>query len=333
MTPKHHLAVAVLFASAIVSAQSLLTEETSYRLLDRAIAATDLDTADSLPYRLHARVKVSDGHGKTTEGELLFLFSSPSRWREEITYLGMTSIQMVALERIWRKDVDARRVALMRLNGLRRFSELLLPLRDGKVSPPQLKNLNGIQSECIKSTAGASVRDICLDFANGLPVHVRDGSEQIDFDWGEHFSLGTKRFPRRIHARRSNTILEIDTDSLIPLGDLSADAFTPPPDATSMPWCLQERPPSPVFSGHSPLPLQFPPGLTAVAIPPSVLKFLLVVFDVATDGHVKGVKAYSKDGSLLSGNADVEELRRSVFEPATCRGKAVEGEFIFDRTR
>lgn len=332
MAPKCLLTVAALLTSAIVCAQSPLSD-TSYRLLDQAVAKTDLDASDAPPYRLHAHLTISDDHGKAIEGELLFLFSSPSRWREEITYLGVTSVQMVALERIWRRDVDERRVALMRLDRLRHFSQQLLPLRDGKVSPPQSKNLDGIQSECIKSTAGASVRQICLDSANGLPVHVHDGSEQIDFDWDERFSLGTKRFPRRIHARLSNTILEMDTDSLMPLGDLSVDAFTPPPDATSMPWCLQERPPSPVFTGHSPLPFPFPSGLITVAIPPSVLKFLLVIFDVATDGHVKNVKAYSKDGLLLSGNADAEELRRSVFEPAACRGKAVEGEFIVDRTR
>jgi hypothetical protein len=71
------------------------------------------------------------------------------------------------------------------------------------------------------------------------------------------------------------------------------------------------------------------PGQGSLSITNLPLQELsLLVFEVGVGRDVKDLKAYDKDESLVSRNADTEKLRDSSCHPASCRGQAIESEFV-----
>jgi hypothetical protein len=59
----------------------------------------------------------------------------------------------------------------------------------------------------------------------------------------------------------------------------------------------------------------------------------MVVFDVGSDGKVKGVKFYDKRGTIVQSDYAAEKLRGVIFHPAMCGDKAEEAEFFFPSPR
>jgi len=62
-------------------------------------------------------------------------------------------------------------------------------------------------------------------------------------------------------------------------------------------------------------------------------EFSMVVFDVGSDGKVKGVKLYDKHSAIVPSDYAAEKLRGVTFHPAMCGDKGVEAEFFFPSPR
>jgi hypothetical protein len=309
-------------------------QDTGEPMLLAAAETTDLTSTGTPSYHLHAHFKfLVERDNQPANGELKISFVSPSRWREEISWAGATTIEGIADDRSWSKDADARRLDVLRLDRVLDFSKLLLPVPGGRVSKPREKQLDGKTAECLKSTTNGSVPlEVCLDSVSRLPVTVKDHDLNVKLDFGAspYFSLGTRRFPNSIrYGENDRVILEMDIDSLEVIESPSQESFAPPSAAQSVPWCPHERTPVPLnFSNTGTSQLQLPglPPLTIIDLP--IADFPLLVFDVGSDGRVKDLKAYDKRGSIHVQDSAIVKLRDSSFRPAMCKGQAVEGEFI-----
>lgn len=307
----------------------------SIDILNEALDETNLQVVGTPTYHLHARIKFSPDSGRNSlDTELTVYFETPTSWREEIEADGVTALKLATKDRLWREGLNVDMLNVLRIESARNFSSRMLPFPGGKASKPDFKRLDGRMAECIKFSSGPSImREVCIDSTSGLPMRINDKNTdvQIDFEPYDYLQLGTKRFPRHIrYGEHGRTILEMDVDTLQPIDNHSQDLFIPPSGATFLPWCSNERPPRPLyFGGTHTSSLQLPGGTSHYTLTFPAREFALIVFDVASDGHVKELNAYDKQGAIMSQSAEAEKLRESLFRPATCGNNPVEGEFIF----
>lgn len=308
--------------------------------LDQAVEKTDLTADKTPPYRFHAKVTF---HGKLTPfapAEYTVLWADPNHWRAETRWPDLTAIEVASGDRIWKQDTDVRRMALNELHWALDFPRVL-KTDEAKLSGPQPKTLNGIEADCFKMTRTfkipafsavdpvftsvnfpqssnfTAVRDVCLLFANGLPLRIKEGSTEYDFSPGEYHVLGMKRFPGRVKHSYSNGSIEIEVDALEPLDQASAETIKPPSGAASLPWCRNEKPPR----------LIAPWGILSIH---GVDKAFL---EVANDGKVKGVRAVDMHGSPITDKSRLDALSALTFYPAICGDKVVEAEAFFSFPR
>jgi hypothetical protein len=316
------------------------SEKDDASLVKAAFDATNWDDAQTMPFHLSAQVKLFDEHGKATDGQLTLLFAAQDRWREEINWFGGATLQLVVGDRIWKKGPDQATHPLLRLNTtleLYRWLGFIVDL--GSISTSRLKDVQGTSAHCVDITFAATAhREICLDVKTGLPLRIKDESHELTILQGDYLPLGLKRFPHHIrYSLRGETLLELNIDSVTALENPPPDAFTPPEQAGSMPWCPDEKEPQFVL-GRQPFPVWMPASsnrsyevLTVGGRPTS--EFSMVVFDVGSDGKVQGVKLYDKHGGVVQSDYAAEKLRGVTFHPAMCGGKDVEGEFFFPSPR
>ena len=157
---------------AIAHAYPLDTSDTGISMLEKAQELTDLTAPNTPPYSLHAHFKFFSDDKQAVSGELIIYFSSPSLWREEIKWPGITTIEVATGNLLWRKGIDARRIDALRLARVRQFSKLLSPYRGTTVSAAKTSHLDGKIVGCVKSISGSSiVLEVCLDPVNGLPTN------------------------------------------------------------------------------------------------------------------------------------------------------------------
>jgi hypothetical protein len=323
-------------ASAGSDSPASVSEKDDTSLVKAAFDATNWDDAATMPFQLSAQVKLFDEHGKATDGQLTLLFAAQDRWREEINWFGGTTLQLVVGDRIWRKGPDQATHPLLRLNTtleLYRWLGFIVDL--GPISTSRLKDVQGTSARCVDITFAATAhREICLDVKTGLPLRIKDETRELTILQGDYLPLGLKRFPHHIrYSVRGETLLELNIDSVTVLENPPPDAFRPPEQTGSMPWCLDEKGPQFVL-GRSPFPSWMPASsnrsyevLTVGGRPTS--EFSMVVFDVGSDGKVKGVKLYDRHGVVVQNDYAAGKLGGVIFHPAMCGGKAVEAEFFF----
>lgn len=311
--------------------------------LDRAAEKTDLTAEKTPPYRLHAKITF---HGLRTPfppAEYTLLWADRQHWRSETRWPDVTAIEVASGDRIWRKDTDARRLALEAFNTVLEFPDLLNTDRS-KVSGPQRKTISGTSADCFKITpvfpkprpaqprrSVPWTHDVCLLPANGSPIQIKSKEVGTEYDFapGDYLVLGMKRFPSRIvHSYKQGSI-EVETDSLEPLDQASANAITPPPGAAFLPWCRDEKLPRPLHFGGAPsfYSLIFIPDID-MAVPLYQISGVdYTIFDVTKDGTVKDVRAYNVHGSPVS-ESKLDKLRDSSFTPAVCGDKVIEAELV-----
>jgi len=348
-------AIFIIFGSSFPAMRATSTDDDSplsfsekdeTSLVKTAFDATNWDDARTMPFQLSAQVKLFDEHGKATDGQLTLLFVAQDRWREEIKWFGSTTLQLVVGERIWRKTAYQGTIPLVNLSAVLDLYRWL-SVDQGSISDSRQKDVQGTSARCVNVTFNIySHREICLDVKTGLPLRIKDASgaswatvtHELNILQDDYLPLGSKRFPHHIrYSQYGETILELNIDSVTALENPPPDAFKPPEDAGSMPWCPGEKFPYFVPGGR-PLVGWRPASsnrsyavLTVDGSPTS--EFSLVVFDVGSDGKVQGVKLYDKHGAIVQNDYAAEKLRGAAFHPAMCGDKGVEAEFFFQSPR
>jgi hypothetical protein len=340
-------AIFIIFGSSFPAMRAASTDEDSplsfsekdgTSLVKTAFDATNWDDAQTMPFRLSARVKSFDEHGKATDGQLTLLYAAQDRWREEVNWFGTTTVQFVVGERIWRKTPYQGTIPLVNLSAVLDLYRWL-SVDQGSISAWRQKDVKGTSARCVDITFNIYAhREICLDVSTGLPLRIKDEIRELNVLSGDYLTLGLKRFPHHIrYSQYGETILELNVDSVTALENPPPDAFKPPEDAGSMPWCPGEKFPYFVPGGR-PLVGWRPASsnrsyavLTVDGSPTS--EFSLVVFDVGSDGKVQGVKLYDKHGAIVQNDYAAEKLRGAAFHPAMCGDKGVEAEFFFQSPR
>lgn len=229
-------------------------------------------------------------------GQVTLLFAAQDRWREQVNWFGTTTLQLVVGDRIWRKAPYQATLPLLRLNAALELYQWL-NIGQGSISASHPKDMQGTSARCVDVTFNAyAKREICLDANTGLPLRVKDArgaswateTHEVNILSGDYLPLGLKRFPHHIrYSRYGETELELNIDSVTALENPPADAFKPPEEAGSMPWCPDEQPPRLVLSGPSPAVYWMPGANRSYSVlmvgGSRTSEFSMVVFDVGSD--------------------------------------------------
>ncbi len=298
------------------------------------------------PYRLHAHVRVFDYHHKFVAGELTYTWANWDRWRMETNWGGATRVKIVNLDRWWRSPATADVVAEQHTEEHLAFAQFLKPDPKASFTSSRKRTIEGVTADCVTEKWRTSEppyrpdtmieREICLNSSNDFPLWVRSGTLEVRFGSGEYAALALRQFPRKFtFVEAGKKTMELTLDSLETLTEISANALAAPEGAVSLPWCLNETRPSPIFFGGT--------GNTGykrdlfkdrvngpVVSLGTTTDFSFVVFDVDADGHVKSLHAFEKNGDDASQKHGAKELLDSKFKPAICgTGQTIENELVW----
>jgi hypothetical protein len=298
------------------------------------------------PYRLHAHVRVFDFRHKFVAGELTYSYANWDRWRMETTWGGATRVKIVNHEGWWRSRATADVVAEQHTEEHLAFDQFLKPDPKASFSSSRKRTIEGVAADCVTEKWRTSEppfrpdtlieREICLNSSNDFPLWVRSGTLEVKFGSGEYAALGLRQFPRKFSfVEAGKKTMELTLDSLETLTEISANALAAAEGEVSLPWCLNETRPFPIFFG----------GLGNTAYMRDLFKdlvngpvvslgtttdFSFVIFDVDADGRVKSLQAFNRNGDDASQKSAAKALRDSKFKPAICgTGQAIENELIW----
>lgn len=300
------------------------------------------------PYKLHARVRVFDFRHKFVAGELTYSYANWDRWRMETKWDGSMRVKIVNPVGRWRSQATADVVAEQHTEEHLAFAQFLKPDPRASFSSSRNRTIEGVTAEdCVTEKwhtseppfrPGTSIeREICLNSSNDFPIWVKSSTLEIRFG-GEYAVLGSRQFPRKLSfVEAGKKTMELALDSLESLNDISQKALALPEGAVSLPWCLNETSPFPIFfAGGSSGNTAYNRDLVRDRVNGPVISlgattdFSVVIFDVDTDGHVKSLEAFNRNGDDASQKPSAKALRDSKFKPATCgTGQPIENELVW----
>jgi hypothetical protein len=300
------------------------------------------------PYRLHAHVRVFDFRHKFVAGELTYSYANWDRWRMETTWGNSTRVKIVSPAGRWRSPATADVVAEQHTEEHLAFAQFLKPDPRASFSSSRNRTIDGVSADCVTEKWRTSEppfrpdtsieREICLSSSNDFPVLVKSGTFEVRFGSGEYAVLGLRQFPRKFSfVEAGKKTMELILDSLESLNDISEKALALPEGAVSLPWCLNETNPFPIFfaggsSGNSGYDRDLVRGRVngPVISLGATVDFSIVIFDVDADGHVKSLEAFNRNGDDASQKSSAKALRDSKFKPATCgTGQPIENELVW----
>ena len=295
-------------------------------VLEKAAIATNLCVPGSLGFRMTGRVKSFARQGKPFEGRLLYVWESPSRWRQEIVWPDARTILVSDTARQWRKDVEPYRLEFYWMNRLLEVPRLLLLSPNEEIEKTKQTTVDSVPATCYDLGASTirektpirpyAIRELCLDASNGLPLRKQIYTNGEIEEYSDYTALGLRRFPRRLRYRwTSKELMEIDVESLDLLENQDASTFAPPDGAQSKLWCANVVPPRPTAMASN--------FVTGVPYLPGTSKgnqkgLAVVGFVVDSQGHPRDVKVLHRDGvnDLLA--AQLDRIRQTIYEPARC---------------
>jgi len=271
---------------------------------------------------MKATIKIINDNGTSVEGSYTENWVSPETWRTEITAGDFRQTEVVKGRRLWalstmpllpdfispRITYDHEHLLAFHLDGN------WLVQKSWKPSKLEDRTSASWSLRCIVVNNPFGWKsELCFDRPSGAIVAQSSTKKDAPYacTYTNYQKFDGKLFPRSIQCfREGKTALQA---SVIELKHLSSDPalFTPMPGARELSHC-----PS---GGTSPY-AQF---VEQMSFPPN--KFVVVSFTVGADSKPRDMTVLQSSGGSLDEYA-MSHLKRWIFVPATCDGKAVDSE-------
>ncbi len=297
--------------------------------LNRLSEAYDI-RAEGKAFCLRARLKVRNFKGKEADGSYTLLWSSPERWREEITFADYKRVRVGGDGRVWLSRTvpfELPQIYFLSLSlDLRRLGEVE---PDESLEKTDRKEARQALNFCVAVKHKASVkREVCFEPESDDLQWEDGGSTSYEFDG--HIYWGKKKYPRTIRVwwafdadptHKKREFVEWDLEELIPLNEAHPSDFTPPSGAREWAGCEYPRPlqgiskPSPIYPA-----LAREKGLEGIA---------LVYCVVEPDGTLSHLTLIRSPGSVFE-PAIGSALAQWRYSPASCGGKTVPTELVIE---
>jgi len=321
---KRHFALLATLCLAL-AAQSSAAEKKDKQaeglaLIERARELSDIRAPGSPPFRLRARVHLSDPWEGSLDGTYLFAWTSDEQWRQEIKFPNFYEVRIGKGTKVWReRNINYRPEAI---HGLLETVDLHKHL---KVNPEETvqrireRKYKGIVLRCVElKKRPRTERTLCTDSTGTLARTELGG---LTHEYSEFVSWAGKLFPGSIRVLdEGKTVREIQVEELNGQS-LEPALFTPADEAVAREGCLDPDPPE--IQEH--IFPDYPGEAKRRRIQGTVSVYALI----GADGRVYNVVVLRSVDPLLAA-ATLQTVQRWRFNPATCGSTPVETETVIE---
>ena len=313
------------------------SQQRGLALLARASLIGDLRSVDSPPFRLRARVRVSNPGTVALDGEYALSFAAPDRWSVRLAFPGHAESRGAWEGMQWRKRDNVERPY--------RFEETFRLLDIGShlgLAPEATirevleRNVGARHQLCATITPakeiwqrvgnwgaqppdparlGDSSYDLCFDGDTGMLVEARYEPPLPRLTFEGVVTLSNKAFPNTLRCWEGDDVaVEASVVELAPADAEDLGAATPPTGAESWPACAEPVPPRLVERPAAPRALR--------ALGQRRLRTATFFAEVGRDGVLNGLTPL---GPIAPAHADLVRAALAAwrYQPATCNGVPV----------
>ncbi len=325
------LALITVVAAAISFAAEKPKEQAA-ELLARAAAVSDLEASGVPPFWLRAQLFLLGKEGKPAKGGYVLLWTSPTRWREEISLGDYRRVRVGGQDKFFqRRSVDYEPLRVFQLDGTLHFVPRLQTASEGTLGKVQERPSNGRQMNCIEiGHKGQGTAELCLDAVTGALVReeYQPTQDMIQPDvtareYSEFLKWGGKMVPGVMRAWvERKLVVEVKVLEITPAPAGDPALFAPPVGAEQ--WARCEKPELPALDNA--VPPRYPKGARQQGLMGGGVAAVYAV--IGTDGllsNMQVVESVGKDFDV----AMLETMRHWRYQPMKCHGVPVAMETVF----
>jgi TonB family protein len=210
--------------------------------------------------KVRTEIKILDAKGKTTTGQYVVTWISPSRWREELEIANYTRLRVHNSNGYWQQStLNFQPEIIFQLDSMLDFKTVLKIGAKQSLGKVKTRDKDGVRQKCteVKWTTGTE-RVLCFDEANGSLLSVEyprsENQNPPDISRVEYSAfnkLGDKRIPYEVHAFRDRTaIVTTNVTDVTPITEGDPAPFAPPTNSEFWPQCDDMQSPELVNKVH-----------------------------------------------------------------------------------
>lgn len=216
-------------------------------LIAQARKLQDVWTDGTPAVRVQTEIEILDTKGKTTPGQYVVTWISPSRWREELEIANYKLLRVHDSRGYWQQStLNFQPEIIFQLDSILDFKTVLKIGAKQALGKVKTRDRDGVRQKCteVKWTTGTE-RVLCFDEASGslLSVEYPRSENQNPPDisrvvYGAFNSLGDKRIPYEVRAFRDRTVvLTTKVSKVTSITEGDPGLFAPPANSEFWPQC------------------------------------------------------------------------------------------------
>lgn len=288
-------------------------------LLARARKQQDVWSDGTPASKVRTEIEILDANGKSTHGQYVVTWMSPSRWREELEIADYRRVRVHDSKGYWQQSTLGFQPELaFRLDSMLDFKTILKIGAKQTLGKVKTRDKNGVRQKCteVKWTMSTE-RVLCFDEASGSLLSVEyprsESQNPPDIsrvDYGAFNKLGDKAIPYEVHAFRDRTVvITAKVVDVTPITQEDPELFAPPINSEFWPHCDDMQ--SPELENR--VPPEYPVGARTNGEQGRVVFYAVIEAD-GTLSHLTPIRRATP--TLESAAADA--LRQWHYKPATC---------------
>lgn len=306
-------------------------------LIQKALAAEDVQAAGSAEFGMQGTIFVNGSKKQEAQGNYSLLWEAPDRWREEIQFHNYSRIRVGAKNAYWQTcSIDYELLPINDLSDALGFPRQLRALLRRLTEPGQAQGqtqprfklalarhkMKGRQADCILfKRAYVPTEAYCFDLQNG--ALVSEGNRFWgggDVEYSDFSTFNGKVFPGTIQVERGDRAeVQFHLSGISPLGKTDAETFDAPPNATLWGSCADKERPKELYA---PAP-RYPDEMKLEHISGNVYVYAVIGIDGML--HDMKVLPESEPGLVPSTIAAISTWN---YAPASCGGTPLPRETV-----
>ena len=242
--------LALAFFAALTSGVFCLGKEDTVSpesLLAQARKLQDVWSDGTPAVKVRTEIEILDAKGKTTPGQYVVIWISPSRWREELEIANYKRLRVHDSKGYWQQStLSFRPEVIFQLDSILDLKTVLKIGAKQALGKVKTRDKDGVRQKCteVKWTTGTE-RVLCFDEASGglLSVEyprskIRNPPDISRVEYSAFNKLGDKRIPYEVHAFRDRTVVvTTKVTDVTPITEGDPGLFAPPTNSAFWPQC------------------------------------------------------------------------------------------------
>lgn len=269
--------------------------------------------------RVRTEIEIVNAKRKTTTGQYVVTWISPSRWREELEIADYKRLRVHDSKGYWQQStLSFQPEIIFQLDSILDFKTVLKIRAKQALGKVKTRDKGGVRQKCIevKWTMGTE-RVLCFDEANGTLLSVEYPRSDNQYpsavsrvEYGVFNKLGDKRIPYEVHAFRDRTVVvTAKVVDVTPTTEDNAGLFAPPTNSEFWPQCDDMQSPE-LLNRVAP---EYPTNARANGEQGRVVFYAVI----ETDGALSQLTLIQRATPTLE-SAAADAIRQWHYKPAAC---------------